>query len=138
MSFLKIFSRSKISDQLKSSSNKISTAIAQIFTHKKLDALTLEELEEVLILSDMGSEVASSIIANLKARKFEKNIDENEIKNFLKQEIENILKPCQKALVLDESKKPQVIIFNGVNGAGKTTTIGKVRFENLELGENTC
>ena len=126
MSFLKIFSRSKISDQLKSSSSKISTAITQIFTHKKLDALTLEELEEVLILSDMGSEVASSIIANLKARKFEKNIDENEIKNFLKQEIENILKPCQKALTLDESKKPQVIIFNGVNGAGKTTTIGKV------------
>jgi fused signal recognition particle receptor len=126
MSFLKIFSRSKISDQLKSSSSKISTAITQIFTHKKLDTLTLEELEEVLILSDMGSEVASSIIANLKARKFEKNIDENEIKNFLKQEIENILKPCQKALALDESKKPQVIIFNGVNGAGKTTTIGKV------------
>jgi fused signal recognition particle receptor len=126
MSFLKIFSRSKISDQLKSSSSKISTAITQIFTHKKLDAITLEELEEVLILSDMGSEVASSIIANLKARKFEKNIDENEIKNFLKQEIENILKPCQKVLALDESKKPQVIIFNGVNGAGKTTTIGKV------------
>ncbi|MES2961261.1 MAG: signal recognition particle-docking protein FtsY [Pseudomonadota bacterium] len=126
MSFLKIFSKSKISDQLKSSSSKISTAISQIFTHKKLDALTLEELEEVLILSDMGSEVASSIITNLKARKFEKNIDENEIKNFLKQEIENILKPCQKALALDESKKPQVIIFNGVNGAGKTTTIGKV------------
>lgn len=126
MSFLKIFSRSKISDQLKSSSSKISTAIAQIFTHKKLDALTLEELEEVLILSDMGIEVASSIITNLKARKFEKNIDENEIKNFLKQEIENILKPCQKLLALDESKKPQVIIFNGVNGAGKTTTIGKV------------
>jgi len=126
MSFLKIFSRSKISDQLKSSSSKISTAITQIFTHKKLDALTLEELEEVLILSDMGSEVASSIIANLKARKFEKNIDEDEIKNFLKQEIENILKPCQKVLALDESKKPQVIIFNGVNGAGKTTTIGKV------------
>ncbi len=126
MSFLKIFSKSKISDQLKNSSSKISTAIAQIFTHKKLDAQTLEELEETLITSDMGSEVAAAIIANLKAKKFEKNIDEFEIKNFLTAQIEEILKPCQKPLALDEAQKPQVIIFNGVNGAGKTTTIGKV------------
>ena len=126
MSFFKIFSKSKITDQLKNSSSKISTAISQIFTHKKLDATTLEELEETLITSDMGSEVAAKIIANLKAQKFEKNIDEFEIKNFLKSQIEEILKPCQKALTLDELQKPQVIIFNGVNGAGKTTTIGKV------------
>ncbi len=126
MSFFKIFSKSKITDQLKNSSSKISTAISQIFTHKKLDAQTLEELEETLITSDMGSEVSAKIIANLKEQKFEKNIDEFEIKNFLKNQIEEILKPCQKALALDESQKPQVIIFNGVNGAGKTTTIGKV------------
>ncbi|MBP7710084.1 MAG: signal recognition particle-docking protein FtsY [Rickettsiales bacterium] len=126
MSFFKIFSKSKITDQLKNSSSKISTAISQIFTHKKLDAQTLEELEETLIASDMGSEVAAKIIANLKAQKFEKNIDEFEIKNFLKSQIEEILKPCQKSLALDELQKPQVIIFNGVNGAGKTTTIGKV------------
>lgn len=126
MSFFKIFSKAKLTDQLKNSSSKISTALTQIFTHKKLDAETLEELEETLIVSDMGSEVAAQIIANLKARKFEKNIDEHEIKNFLKNQIEEILKPCQKALTLDEAQKPQVIIFNGVNGAGKTTTIGKV------------
>ena len=126
MSFFKIFSKAKIGDQLKNSSSKISTAISQIFTHKKLDAQTLEELEETLIVSDMGSEVATKIIANLKVKKFEKNIDEFEIKKFLTEQIEEILKPCQKALVLDESQKPQVIIFNGVNGAGKTTTIGKV------------
>lgn len=126
MSFFKIFSKAKISNQLKNSSSKISTSITQIFTHRKLDAETLEELEEMLILSDMGSEVAAIIIANLKSRKFEKNIDGDEVKNFLKQEIENILKPCQRVLALDESKKSQVIIFNGVNGAGKTTTIGKV------------
>lgn len=116
------FSKSNLSK----SSNRISAAIAQIFTHKKLDAQTLEELEETLILSDMGSEVAASLIQNLKEKKFEKNIDENEIKNFLSAEIEKILKPCQASLKLDESIKPQVIIFNGVNGAGKTTTIGKV------------
>lgn len=126
MSFFKIFSRSKIGDQLKNSSSKISTAITQIFTHKKLDESTLEELEETLILSDMGSEFASKIIANLKAQKFEKDIDENEIKKFLRSEIEAIVKPCEKQLNFDSQHKPQVIIFNGVNGAGKTTTIGKV------------
>jgi fused signal recognition particle receptor len=126
MSLFKIFSKSKITDQLKNSSSKISTAITQIFTHKKLDSKTLEDLEETLILSDMGSEVAAKIISNLKAQKFEKNIDEIEVKNFLKNQIEEILKPCQKSLTLNEEQKPQVIIFNGVNGAGKTTTIGKV------------
>jgi len=122
----KIFSKSKISDQLTKSSGKIAAAITQIFTHKKIDVQTLEELEETLILSDMGSEVAQKIIVELKAKKFEKNIDENEIKLFLAAEIEKILKPCEALLTLDESMKPQVIIFNGVNGAGKTTTIGKV------------
>lgn len=116
------FSKSKLSGN----SSKIAAAISQIFTHKKLDAETLEELEETLILSDIGSEVASSIIAKLKAQKFEKNIDENTVKNFLSAEIEKILKPVERALKLDETRKPQVIIFNGVNGAGKTTTIGKI------------
>lgn len=127
MSLFKIFSKAKIGDQLKNSSNKISTAITQIFTHKKLDAQTLEELEETLILSDMGGEVAAKIIAHLQEQKFEKDIDEVEIKKFLQSEIKTIIKPCEKQLNFDSSlQKPQVIIFNGVNGAGKTTTIGKV------------
>lgn len=116
------FSKSKLS----AAPSKISAAIAQIFTHKKLDIQTLEELEETLIVSDIGSEVSAVLVAKLKAQKFEKNIDEAEVKNFLSVEIEKILKPCERPLVLDESRKPQVIIFNGVNGAGKTTTIGKI------------
>lgn len=116
---------------LAKSTNRISAAISQIFTHKKLDAETLEELEETLIVSDMGGEVAGKLIQHLKEKKFEKNIDENEIKKFLSAEIEKILKPCEAKLELDESQKPQVIIFNGVNGAGKTTTLGKVA-ENLK------
>jgi fused signal recognition particle receptor len=120
------FSKSKISSQLGNSSRKISDAIFQIFTHKKLDAATLDELEETLIISDMGSEVARQIIASLKKEKFEKNIDEIEIKKFLAEKILAILKPCEKALNIDAAHLPQVIIFNGVNGAGKTTTIGKI------------
>ncbi len=126
MSFFKIFSKSKIIDQLSNSSNKISTALTQIFTHRKLDETTLEELEESLILSDMGSDVAHLIINNFKARKFEKNIEISEVKNFLAEEIRKILEPCQAALNLNSNHIPQVMVFNGVNGAGKTTTIGKI------------
>lgn len=117
----KFFSPSK-----NSKIGKISAAISQIFTHKKLDAETAEELEETLILSDMGNELVSGIIKNLQAKKFEKNIGAEEVKSFLTQEIVKILKPCEAALNLDETHRPQVIIFNGVNGSGKTTTIGKI------------
>lgn len=118
----RIFSKSKPT----AFASKISAAIAQIFTHKKLDNETLEKLEESLIISDMGNEAVSEILQNLRDKKFEKNISAEEIKSFLINEIVKILKPCEKFLNLDESHRPQVIIFNGVNGAGKTTTIGKI------------
>jgi len=129
MSILNLFSKSKIGDQLKNSSQKLSQTISQIFTHKKLTSLTLEELEDILVSNDLGSDFAQEIINNLRQKKFEKNIDEKFIKEFLASEIEKILKPCEGKINLDSTKKkPQVIIFNGVNGAGKTTTIGKIAF----------
>ena len=128
MSFFNLFSKSKISDQLKNSSQKLSQALTQIFTHKKLDSVALDEIEEILITNDLGSDFAKNIVDILRQKKFEKNIDENSIKEFLTNEIEIILKPCEGKIDLDSDKKPQVIIFNGVNGAGKTTTIGKIAF----------
>lgn len=115
------FSKSKLSNF----SSKISASITQIFTHKKLDAESLEELEELLIINDLGTQNAREILDNLRKAKFDKNISEKEIKDFLREEIIKILQPCQKALKLDESYL-QVVIVNGVNGAGKTTTIGKI------------
>jgi fused signal recognition particle receptor len=115
------FSKSKVAVV----SSKLSSAITQIFTHKKLDDEALENLEESLIINDLGSETTKEIIDKLRKNKFEKNISEDEIKNFLKDEIIKILQPCQKSLQTT-NHKPQVIIFNGVNGAGKTTTIGKI------------
>jgi fused signal recognition particle receptor len=126
MSFFKLFAKSKITDQLKNSSSKISSSITQIFTHKKLDKEIIEELEEALIISDLGVEVASEIMENFRNKKFSKAIDESELKNFLRDEIIKILLPCEKNLNFTQEKNPQVIIFNGVNGAGKTTTIGKI------------
>lgn len=122
----KFFSKANFSAKISQSSSKIASAISQIFTHKKLDTQTLEELEDTLLTNDIGNEVTAEIIKVLKAQHFDKTIDENEIKKFLAAEIEKILKPCEAKLEVDASAKPHVIIFNGVNGAGKTTTIGKV------------
>ena len=116
------FSKSKISG----ATSKIANAISQIFTHAKLDDKTLEELEETLIINDVGTEATKEIIKNLRKNHFEKNISDSEIKQFLSGEISKILRPCQQVLQIRNDKKPQVIIFNGVNGAGKTTTIGKI------------
>lgn len=128
MSFFSFFSKSKITDQLKDTSGKLTQAITQIFTHKKIAAEILDDLEEILINSDIGVEASTKIVKKLREKKFEKNISEEEIKQFLAQEIIAILQPCEKALALDDSIKPRVIIFNGINGVGKTTTIGKIAF----------
>ncbi|MDX2082884.1 MAG: signal recognition particle-docking protein FtsY [Rickettsiales bacterium] len=121
------FSKTKIDKEFNKLS-KISLAVSQIFSHKKIAEEIIDELEESLILADFGVETAKKIIAVFKEKKFHKNITLEEVKVFLSAEIEKILLPCQKVLKLNIEQKPQVIIFNGVNGAGKTTTIGKIAF----------
>ena len=136
MSFLNIFAKSKIGDQLKNSSQKISSFVSQIFTHKKLNHETLQELEDTLIINDLGTEVAKKIVQQLKSQKFEKNLTINEIKTFLALEIENILLKCQKPLPINDSQSTQVLVFNGINGAGKTTTIGKIAYNLKQQGKS--
>jgi fused signal recognition particle receptor len=126
MSFLKIFSPSQIKNQLDKTSQLFSQKISQIFTHKKLDLATLEDLEDLLLTSDIGTKTANKIILDLKTKKFNKEISAKEIKEFLSDEIAQILLPCQKTLQINSNFTPQVIVINGVNGAGKSTTIGKI------------
>lgn len=111
---------------LKKSSSKLTDGISGIFTKKKLDASTLEELEELLISADMGVKTSAKIVAAFGANRQDKDISEEEIKAKLAEEIEKILLPCQKSLEIDSNQKPFVILMIGVNGAGKTTTIGKL------------
>lgn len=131
MSFFSFFSPSKITDQLKNSSSKISSAITQIFTHKKLGEELIEALEEALLTSDVGIEATNLILENFRQKKFSKDVEEDQVKDFLRQEIVKILAPCVKKIDVSKidfqtTQTTQVFIFNGVNGAGKTTTIGKI------------
>ena len=120
---------------LKKSSARLTDGISGIFTKKRLDSQTIEELEELLISADMGVMTSAKIISSFGAKRQDKDISENEIRQLLAEEIEKIILPCEKSLVIDRSKTPFVIMMIGVNGAGKTTTIGKLtqKFKNQGL-----
>ena len=94
-------------------------------TFRKVDEELLEELEEILIMSDIGVDTSVEIIGKLRDRiKKEKISDEDGVKSALKEEMKNILDETSNGL--DLSKKPTVILVVGVNGVGKTTSIGKI------------
>jgi fused signal recognition particle receptor len=99
--------------------------VESIFTGRKIDEETLEELEDVLIMSDVGTKAASEIIGVLrdKAKKGEAS-DTASVKELLREEMIAVLGEPQPFVVVE--KKPLVILAIGVNGVGKTTTIGKI------------
>lgn len=111
---------------LKKSTSAVSDGITGIFTKRKLDDETLEELEDLLITADLGVSVAAKVAAALSRDRFNKEISDEEVKDILSSEIEAILAPVAKPLTLNAANKPHVILMAGVNGAGKTTTIGKL------------
>ena len=118
MSIFHFFSKSKIKDQLKNTSLKISSSITQIFTHKKIDDKTLQELEDALISSDISVETSLRIIDELRKNKFQKDVNIQEIKEFLATQIFKMLQNSQKKINFEDNTKPKTIIFCGINGAG--------------------
>jgi fused signal recognition particle receptor len=115
----------RLKDGLSRSSNKISVGITDIFTKKKLDAGTLEQLEELLISADLGPATAARLASAVAKERFDKEVTPEEIRQALADEIEKTLLPAEKSLFTGDAK-PFVILMTGVNGAGKTTTMGKL------------
>ncbi len=119
-------------ERLKTSLSK--TGLGEILTKKKLDADAIAELEEALIRADMGTVQAKASTAAVARNRYDAEISESELRSVLAREIAAILTPIQKPLVMDDSKKPFVILVAGVNGTGKTTTIGKMAKRLAEEG----
>ncbi|MDD9738709.1 signal recognition particle-docking protein FtsY [Marinovum sp. SP66] len=92
---------------------------------RTLDDDMLEQLEELLIASDMGVDTALRVTANMAEGRYGKKLSVGEIKHLLSGEIARVMEPVAKPLPL-YAKKPQVVLVVGVNGSGKTTTIGKL------------
>ncbi len=116
----------RLTTGLSKSSNKITQGISDVLTKRKLDDELLEELEDILIVADLGPRTAAKIMADFSKDRFGKDVTDVEVKTFLADAIETILKPVAKPLNVVSDHKPHVILMTGVNGAGKTTTIGKI------------
>jgi len=116
---------SRLTQGLTKTSKSIGGSITSIFTKKKLDKATLQDLEDTLIQADLGLPVAERIIAAVSHGRYDKEIDPEEVKRILASEVAKVLKPVEVPFNFG-SEKPFVICVVGVNGSGKTTTIGKL------------
>ena len=124
----------RLSQGLSRSSGRLADGIGGVFTKRKLDDDTLEELEDLLIASDLGAGVAARVTANLARDRFDKDVSPDEIKTALAGEIEQVLKPREQIVDFGDGPRPRIVLFVGVNGSGKTTTIGKIASKLTEQG----
>jgi fused signal recognition particle receptor len=120
---------------LAKTSAKLSEDIASIFTKRKLDADTLQELEDSLIQADLGVDTAMRITEALAKGRYNKEIAPAEVRSVLAAEVERVLIPVAKPLRLEGDHHPHVILVVGVNGTGKTTTIGKLAQRFVQEGK---
>lgn len=125
---------SRLRSGLSRSSNKLGEGITSLFTKRRLDDAVLEELEELLIAADLGPATASRLVADFGKTRFGKDVSDDEVRLALAAQMTEILEPCAVPLVLDQSRKPFVVLMVGVNGAGKTTTIGKMAKNYADMG----
>jgi len=117
---------SRLKEGLKRSSDRLGDGLKTIFVARKLDQQTLEELEELLVTSDLGVETAARLTAELAKQRLNQDISLEEVKTILANSIETILAPLAEPLTLHATHKPHVVLVIGVNGSGKTTTMGKL------------
>lgn len=101
-------------------------SIGAALGRKRVDAETLNELEEALIAADLGPGVAAKLVAKLRQRKWEGEVEVDAVKRALSDDIAAILAPVAQPFALDPACRPHVTLVVGVNGSGKTTTIGKL------------
>ncbi len=114
----------RLSGGLKRTSSQLGSAIKGLVSKRKLDASTLDELENELIRADFGLEIADRTITALREGRFEQDISPEELQELLAAEIEKVMAPVAQPLEI--TGRPFVVLVAGVNGSGKTTTIGKL------------
>ncbi|WP_333826042.1 signal recognition particle-docking protein FtsY [Pinisolibacter sp.] len=116
----------KLKTGLSRTSTALGSGISAIFTKRKLDDDTLDELEDILIQADLGLATATKITDALRRDRYDKEITDHEVRSVLAAEVEKVLAPVAKPLDIASSHRPHVVLVVGVNGSGKTTTIGKL------------
>ena len=122
----------KLIGGFKRTSERLTENLTGLVTKSKLDAETLDEIEEALIASDLGPATAASVRARLGDSRYERGIDEAGVRMVVAEEIAKVLAPVASPIEIDAFPRPQVILVIGVNGSGKTTTIAKLAHLFLE------
>jgi fused signal recognition particle receptor len=108
------------------SSTALTDGLAGVLTKRKLDEETLDQLEEVLIKSDLGIAMAERIRARLATGRHERGLTPGAVREVLAAEVASLLKPLEQPFALTQGTRPHVFLVVGVNGTGKTTTVGKM------------
>jgi fused signal recognition particle receptor len=116
----------RLKQGLQKSASALSNSLTGLFTKKRLDAETVQSLEDALIKADLGALLAHRLTAEFAAGRYDKEIAENEIRALLAASIAKVLAKSAVPFAADPGNKPYVVLVAGVNGTGKTTTIGKL------------
>ncbi len=124
----------RITAGLKKSTTRMSDQVGAAFTKRQLDEAAIEELEDILVMSDLGYGVATQVTDRLREDKFDKQVTDLEVKIALADVISDILTPLEKPILFGLAK-PQILLFVGVNGSGKTTTLGKIAHKYVKDGK---
>ncbi len=127
---------SRLRDGLSRTSGKLTENITEIFTKRKLDDATLQELEDALIQADLGVDMAIRITQEVARGRYNTEIAPEEVRAILGAEVAKVLEPMAQPLKLLSDKRPHVILVIGVNGTGKTTTIGKLSHQFAQDGKS--
>ena len=122
---------------LSRTSSQLTTSISGVFTKRKLDEDTLEELEDILIRADLGVATATAITDRLADQRMGRDVTDEDVRTLMAEEVERVLTPVAGPLELDLDHQPHVILVVGVNGSGKTTTIGKLGQKLYDAGFST-
>ena len=126
----------RLSTGLRRSAGALSSGIADILTKRKLDQEAIEDLQDLLIASDLGVATAAKVGAKLAKTRFDQAVAPGEVSAALADEIVRILEPVAAPLEIDAGAKPHVILVVGVNGTGKTSTIGKLAWRLARQGHS--
>ena len=119
---------------LSRSSARLNEGINAIFNRRRLDDAALEELEELLISSDMGVGVAGEVVEALRRTRFNQEVTPEEVRAALAEQVVRLVEPVMRPLRIDRTRRPFVILVVGVNGSGKTTTIAKLARQYRDQG----
>ena len=117
----------KFKNGLNKSASSLSEGIKNLVIKKEIDDKTLNEIEEFLIICDVGIEVAKDIRNTISQTKILPDQDSiTQVKQILEKYIKDLMLPLEKEILINDNNHPKVFLIAGVNGAGKTTTIGKL------------